>query len=156
MKTLTLRVLSVCLSGALISGAALAVTPVHKCVANGVTTFQRDPCPPSQNQAPPTTQQLNQERKKKAEAAEATRSQQPPQPRSQNPSPVPQESEATTPTRSPERPAPSPQFRCDARKYCSQMTSCAEAKYFLANCPGVKMDGDGDGIPCEMQWCSQR
>jgi hypothetical protein len=51
-------------------------------------------------------------------------------------------------------------FTCDGRKYCSQMTSCAEAMYFLKNCPGVKMDGSGpgqdgpgDGIPCERQWC---
>jgi len=34
------------------------------------------------------------------------------------------------------------------------MTSCAEAKFFLKNCPGVKMDGDGDGVPCEDQWCT--
>jgi hypothetical protein len=33
------------------------------------------------------------------------------------------------------------------------MTSCAEAKNFLQNCPGMKMDGDNDGIPCEAQWC---
>jgi hypothetical protein len=33
------------------------------------------------------------------------------------------------------------------------MTSCAEARYFLANCPGVKMDGDNDGIPCELDHC---
>jgi len=33
------------------------------------------------------------------------------------------------------------------------MKSCAEAKYFLASCPGVKMDGDKNGIPCEQQWC---
>jgi len=46
-----------------------------------------------------------------------------------------------------------PPFRCDGRTYCSQMTSCAEAKYFLANCPAVNMDGDHDGIPCESQWC---
>ena len=45
-------------------------------------------------------------------------------------------------------------FKCDGRVYCSQMTSCAEAKFFLANCPGVKMDGDNDGIPCERQWCN--
>jgi len=45
------------------------------------------------------------------------------------------------------------QFRCDGRTYCSQMTSCAEAKYFLAHCPNVKMDGDHNGIPCERQWC---
>jgi len=44
-------------------------------------------------------------------------------------------------------------FKCDGRKYCSQMTSCAEAKSFLQNCPGTEMDGDSDGIPCESQWC---
>lgn len=44
-------------------------------------------------------------------------------------------------------------FACDGRKYCSQMTSCAEATYFLKNCPGVKMDGNNDGVPCEQQWC---
>ena len=44
-------------------------------------------------------------------------------------------------------------FRCDGRTYCSQMTSCAEATYFLKNCPGTKMDGNNDGIPCEKQWC---
>ena len=44
-------------------------------------------------------------------------------------------------------------FRCDGRTRCSQMRSCAEATYFLRNCPGVKMDGDGDGVPCERQWC---
>jgi len=49
---------------------------------------------------------------------------------------------------------PSPSaFRCDGRTYCSQMTSCAEATYFLKHCPGVKMDGNNDGIPCEQQWC---
>jgi len=45
-------------------------------------------------------------------------------------------------------------FRCDGRTHCSQMTSCEEAKFFLKNCPGTKMDGDGDGIPCEQQWCT--
>ena len=45
--------------------------------------------------------------------------------------------------------------RCDARLYCSQMTSCAEATWFLKNCPGVKMDSDRDGVPCERQWCSK-
>ncbi|GAB4040851.1 MAG: hypothetical protein Fur0014_11660 [Rubrivivax sp.] len=44
-------------------------------------------------------------------------------------------------------------YRCDGRTHCSQMRSCDEAKYFLANCPGVEMDGDRDGIPCEQQWC---
>lgn len=51
------------------------------------------------------------------------------------------------------KPAATPSFSCDGRKYCSQMTSCAEATYFLKNCPGVQMDGNGDGVPCEKQWC---
>jgi hypothetical protein len=46
-------------------------------------------------------------------------------------------------------------FKCDGRIYCSQMTSCAEATYFLRNCPGTKMDGDHDGVPCESQWCGR-
>lgn len=46
-----------------------------------------------------------------------------------------------------------PRFQCDGREHCSQMSSCAEAEYFLANCPNTKMDGDGDGIPCEQQLC---
>ncbi|WP_363798217.1 cold shock domain-containing protein [Lysobacter firmicutimachus] len=51
------------------------------------------------------------------------------------------------------RPAPA-RYRCDGRTHCSQMTSCAEARYFLAHCPNVKMDGNGDGDPCEQQWCN--
>ncbi len=46
-----------------------------------------------------------------------------------------------------------PVFQCDGRKHCSQMRSCSEAKQFLNNCPGMEMDGDGDGIPCEQQLC---
>jgi hypothetical protein len=44
-------------------------------------------------------------------------------------------------------------FKCDGRTYCSQMTSCAEATYFIRNCPDTKMDGNNDGVPCEKQWC---
>ncbi|QDF74075.1 MULTISPECIES: excalibur calcium-binding domain-containing protein [Shewanella] len=47
-----------------------------------------------------------------------------------------------------------PKFRCEAGKtHCSQMRSCEEATYYNRNCPGTQMDGDGDGIPCERQWC---
>jgi len=49
---------------------------------------------------------------------------------------------------------PKETFRCEAGKqHCSQMRSCAEAKYYQRNCPDTKMDGDGDGIPCERQHC---
>ena len=44
-------------------------------------------------------------------------------------------------------------WRCDGRTRCSQMRSCEEATFFLRNCPGVQMDGDGNGIPCESQFC---
>ena len=45
-------------------------------------------------------------------------------------------------------------YVCAGKVYCSEMTSCDEAKFYQRNCPGTKMDGDGDGIPCESQWCS--
>lgn len=50
--------------------------------------------------------------------------------------------------------SPAASFHCDGRKYCSQMTSCAEATYFLNRCPYTQMDGDHDGVACERQWCS--
>ena len=43
-------------------------------------------------------------------------------------------------------------FRCDGREHCSQMHSYEEALFFIQNCPNTKMDGDGDGIPCERQF----
>jgi cold shock CspA family protein len=49
---------------------------------------------------------------------------------------------------------PSTSFRCDGRTHCSQMTSCKEATWFSNNCPGTKMDGNNDGVPCEQQWCT--
>jgi len=52
-----------------------------------------------------------------------------------------------------EKEAP-PQFHCDGRTRCSQMTSCEEATYFIRNCPNAEMDGDNDGVPCERQWCN--
>ncbi|MEM5514198.1 cold shock domain-containing protein [Pseudoalteromonas sp. AS84] len=40
-------------------------------------------------------------------------------------------------------------FRCDGRQYCTEMNSRAEAVFFINNCTNTKMDGDGDGKPCE-------
>ncbi|ACN15352.1 putative cold shock domain family protein [Desulforapulum autotrophicum HRM2] len=45
-------------------------------------------------------------------------------------------------------------YRCEGKKYCSEMTSCKEARFYLMNCPNVQIDGDNDGIPCESQWCN--
>jgi hypothetical protein len=74
-------------------------------------------------------------------------------------SPAPLASSATPGRAAEQTPEPRPEsqtastFKCDGRTYCSQMTSCAEATFFLKNCPGTKMDGDNNGIPCEKQWC---
>ena len=43
----------------------------------------------------------------------------------------------------------SPSFKCDGRTHCSQMTSRAEAEFFVRRCPDTRMDGDSDGEPCE-------
>lgn len=47
---------------------------------------------------------------------------------------------------------PTEQFQCQGKVWCSEMTSYEEAKFYLHNCPNTKMDGDGDGIPCESQF----
>lgn len=52
------------------------------------------------------------------------------------------------------QPLTSSPYRCDGRQHCSQMTSCSEARFFLQSCPATKMDGDGDGVPCEEQLCT--
>lgn len=78
------------------------------------------------------------------------------EPRALAPSATTKEPEASAPavvTTTPEPRVSSP-YRCDGRTRCSQMNSCAEATFFLRNCPGTQMDGDGDGVPCEQQWCS--
>jgi cold shock CspA family protein len=64
------------------------------------------------------------------------------------------QSPAAQPVQSAEAVAPTANFSCDGRIHCSQMTSCTEAKFFLKNCPGTRMDGDHDGVPCEQQWCT--
>ena len=40
-------------------------------------------------------------------------------------------------------------FQCGDKRYCKEMSSCAEAKFHLASCGLPKLDGDGDGTPCE-------
>jgi len=43
---------------------------------------------------------------------------------------------------------PAATYRCDGRTHCSQMRSCEETTFFLHNCPGTKMDGNNDDVPC--------
>ena len=37
---------------------------------------------------------------------------------------------------------------CGTKKYCSQMSSCSEARFYL-QCGVTRLDGDKDGVPCE-------
>lgn len=39
-------------------------------------------------------------------------------------------------------------FTCGAKRYCREMTSCAEARFYLSQCGLSRLDGDRDGIPC--------
>ncbi|WP_310317356.1 excalibur calcium-binding domain-containing protein [Hydrogenophaga palleronii] len=108
---------------------------MNKCVVDGTVTYQQAPCPSNQVRKDPTIEELNAAEKKRRPAAAPAAA-------------APREA-ARSPT------AASSGFSCDGRQHCSQMRSCKEAHYFLANCPDVKMDGDRDGIPCEEQWCSR-
>ena len=47
---------------------------------------------------------------------------------------------------------PIERFKCQGKVWCTEMGSYEEAVFYLRNCPGTKMDGDGDGIPCERQF----
>jgi endonuclease YncB( thermonuclease family) len=39
--------------------------------------------------------------------------------------------------------------RCGEKRFCKEMTSCAEARYFLNECGVKQLDGNHDGTPCE-------
>ncbi|MCP4470449.1 MAG: hypothetical protein GY815_07150 [Gammaproteobacteria bacterium] len=40
-------------------------------------------------------------------------------------------------------------FQCGSKRYCREMTSCEEAKYYLRQCGRTSLDSDQDGVPCE-------
>jgi hypothetical protein len=142
-----MKILTLTLSTLLAVSAMPVGAQINKCTINGTVTFQQGPCPSQEKRKTPTAAELNAAREKLPLD---------PQHRTGNWAKKGSGNVADA-TLAPSIGAPSAQavagFRCDGRKYCSQMTSCAEAKMFLANCPGVAMDGDRDGIPCEDQWC---
>lgn len=143
--------------GAVLLGMALslpaAAQTLHKCVQSGQVTYQQTPCPGTG-----PARSLERDR---AEAESRHRETRPLAPRAAA-APVgrpPATAPATgTPptaagTATSSLPTAPSRWRCDGRRHCSQMSSCEEAKFFLANCPGVEMDGNHDGVPCEKQWC---
>ena len=44
-------------------------------------------------------------------------------------------------------------FTCGRKTYCREMASCAEARFYLRRCGLSRIDGDGDGVPCEHRHC---
>jgi endonuclease YncB( thermonuclease family) len=40
-------------------------------------------------------------------------------------------------------------FTCGSKTRCAEMSSCAEARFYLERCGATKLDGDRDGVPCE-------
>ncbi|WP_379652263.1 thermonuclease family protein [Teichococcus aestuarii] len=42
-----------------------------------------------------------------------------------------------------------PELSCGAKRYCGQMRDCAEARFYFSQCNVSRLDGDGDGMPCE-------
>jgi hypothetical protein len=39
--------------------------------------------------------------------------------------------------------------QCNGKRFCRQMTSCTEARFYLNVCRVQGLDGDSDGTPCE-------
>ena len=54
-----------------------------------------------------------------------------------------------SPAASAPRPATSSGFTCAGKRYCREMTSCEEAKFYLTQCGVGSLDGNKDGVPCE-------
>lgn len=131
--------------------APVQAGPTHKCTINGKVSFQQAPCPvtqPAGAAREPSLAELNAREKERRAATSAAK--RPPVSATGGTAGASSPPEPFSPVE--QRPAG---FRCDGRTHCSQMRSCDEAKYFLANCPGAKMDGDQNGLPCEKQWCGR-
>jgi hypothetical protein len=47
------------------------------------------------------------------------------------------------------RPRPERRLQCRGKRTCGEMNSCAEANFYLDECGVSRLDGDGDGVPCE-------
>lgn len=48
-----------------------------------------------------------------------------------------------------QQPKSSTGFSCGSKRYCREMSSCAEARFYLEQCGLSRLDGDHDGVPCE-------
>lgn len=64
------------------------------------------------------------------------------------PAPVVQKRQYSAPSRLYNAP-PQSSRSCGGKWKCGQMNSCNEAYHYLNNCGLGRLDGDGDGVPCE-------
>jgi hypothetical protein len=39
-------------------------------------------------------------------------------------------------------------YTCGGKRYCREMTSCEEARFYLTQCGVSSLDGNHDGVPC--------
>lgn len=62
---------------------------------------------------------------------------------------TPRQQPSYTYTRQPTTSNSSSGFTCGSKRVCAEMTSCAEARYYLTQCGLSRLDGDNDGVPCE-------
>ena len=62
---------------------------------------------------------------------------------------APAPSVPAAPTASSTSAASSGGFTCAGKRYCREMTSCEEAKFYLNTCGVRSLDGNHDGVPCE-------
>lgn len=44
---------------------------------------------------------------------------------------------------------PQGEHGCGSKRFCSQMVSCDEARYYFEQCGNKRLDRDGNGVPCE-------
>jgi len=49
----------------------------------------------------------------------------------------------------PAKPVPDAVYKCASKRHCGEMSSCAEARFYLEQCGLTRLDRDGDGVACE-------
>ncbi len=131
--------LAILMCAGLVSVSASHAQTVHRCEVNGRVSYSHEPCVGARRVDATPKQGGDKSNEKSRKGADVRNA----------------ELNKITPAAPAASKQPAaPRFQCDGRLHCSQMTSCSEAKLFLKNCPGVKMDGNGDGVPCEQQWCT--
>ena len=61
----------------------------------------------------------------------------------------PEAAALTSPSASAPKPVAADAPACGSKHYCTEMSSCAEARFYLETCGLGRLDRDGDGVACE-------